>query len=280
MQQVVLNVKPKSTFEVPLSDGYQVYSGILAMIQQNDENVSSQIHDTRVNLISISGLLGSFAHSERKGHKKILIHENYKILIGITDPVQDDVFRSFVIPIMLDNAEIPLEQGKIVTESISDRKETFDSILKQAIESHAASISFHFVTPTCIQFRNSSITEMFPNRIAVFHSLLSKWNTTSPDFSHLDISRDDFGRYLIERPDAKTYKTHSVLVNTIFDKKKEHQRPIFKQGFTCCCTYQIDRNAPEKIKNGILALAYFAPFCGVGSSVARGCGHVEVQCER
>jgi CRISPR-associated endoribonuclease Cas6 len=137
-------------------------------------------------------------------------------------------------------------------------------------------IEFDFVSPTCIQYRNSKVTEMFPQRIAVFYSILSKWKQVCPVELSLGLERDDFGRYLIEQPDPRRYQTHSVLVNTVFDAKKEHARPIFKQGFTARCRYSFTSNAPVSIKNACVALAQFAEFCGVGSSVSRGCGQVKV----
>jgi CRISPR/Cas system endoribonuclease Cas6 (RAMP superfamily) len=53
-----------------------------------------------------------------------------------------------------------------------------------------------------------------------------------------------------------------------------------KQGFTGRCRYTFAKNAPEGLKNGIVALAKFAEYSGVGSSVARGCGAVAVEIGR
>ena len=60
------------------------------------------------------------------------------------------------------------------------------------------------------------------------------------------------------------------------DKKKGHARPKMMQGFTGRCQYIFTRDAPEGVRNGILALARFAEYSGVGSAVARGCGAVKV----
>jgi CRISPR-associated endoribonuclease Cas6 len=131
-----------------------------------------------------------------------------------------------------------------------------------------------FVSPTCIQYRNSKITEMFPHRIAVFYSILAKWNQICPERLRFGLVRDDFGRYLIEQPEPRSYKTHSVMVNTIFDRKKEHARPIFRQGFTSSCLYRFATKTPISVQNATVALALFAKFSGVGSGVSRGCGQI------
>ena len=78
----------------------------------------------------------------------------------------------------------------------------------------------------------------------------------------------------MEKPLA--YETHSVVVNTFVDKKKGHARPKMMQGFTGRCQYTFTREASEGMRNGILALARFAEYSGLGSAVARGCGAVKV----
>jgi CRISPR/Cas system endoribonuclease Cas6 (RAMP superfamily) len=49
-----------------------------------------------------------------------------------------------------------------------------------------------------------------------------------------------------------------------------------RQGFTGRCQYIFTRDAPEGMKNGIVALARFAEYSGLGSAVTRGCGAAKV----
>lgn len=134
-------------------------------------------------------------------------------------------------------------------------------------------IEVQFRTPTCIEEANE-ITTMFPHRGSVFRSLLRKWNATIPeersDELTLGMVREDFEANLIEKPDARTYDTNSVLVN-----RGEDGSPILAQGFTGSCTYKF-KDASEAIRTATTALARFGEYSGVGSSVARGCGSVEV----
>jgi len=69
----------------------------------------------------------------------------------------------------------------------------------------------------------------------------------------MDISRDEIARYVMEKP--LSYDTHSVMVNTVFDKAKGHPRPIFKQGFTGACTYLFAKDVPRDVRNRVLVLS-------------------------
>jgi CRISPR/Cas system endoribonuclease Cas6 (RAMP superfamily) len=92
----------------------------------------------------------------------------------------------------------------------------------------------------------------------------------------MNIERDEMARYIMERPYPSSYTTHSVMVNTVFDKFKGHYRPILKHGFTGKCSYIFTNDAPKDLKNAILILSKFAEFSGVGSAVSRGCGCVNI----
>ena len=167
-----------------------------------------------------------------------------------------------------------LEKGELRVEELASSTASFEDLVKSAGEIKEPCLDFEFKSPTCIQYRNSKVYEMFPHREAVFHSLLSKWNAVCPEELKMSMERDDMARYMMEKPLA--YETHSVVVNTVFDKVKGHARPIMRQGFTGRCQYTFTRDAPEGLRNGIVALARFAEYSGVGSAVARGCGAVKV----
>lgn len=279
MRQILITVRPKDAFEVPHSEGYQVYSALLALIKSVDPEFSEKIHSSSMRTMSIGGLNGNFEKSNKNGLKRLELEEEYTIRIGVTDPREEEFFQNLIYPILLERRNIALDKGDLCVERVEDRLVSHSDLLRKVAGYTNSTMEIDFLTPTCIQYKNSKVTEMFPQRIAVFHSILSKWNQVCPDGYRMDIKRDEFGRYLVEKPDVKSYTTYSVLVNTVFDKVKGHARPIFKQGFVGRCGYSFTPDAPNSFRNAIAILALFSEFSGVGSSVARGCGQVRIRLE-
>lgn len=275
---MMLTVRPTSDFEVPSSTGYQLYSALLAVMRSSNPEASGRVHDSEIGAIAVSGLSGTFGkEAKRPGNKMLCSKQTYRFHIGITDPSEIEIFQSLIQPLILEGMDIDLEAGSLFIEEVTSSTLTFEELMGEVSLYNGGAIEFAFMSPTCIQYGNSSVTEMFPHRVAVFNSLLSKWNHVCPEELKMSIERDEFARYLAEKPDAKSYDTHSVMVNTAYDLKRGHPRPIFKQGFTGRCAYRFMRDAPQDVRNAVVALAMFAEYSGVGSSVGRGCGWVRVQ---
>lgn len=282
-QKITLKFKPKTKFEIPASNGYQIYSALLARIKSDNEEISKHIHDSSIGSVSISGLNGRFRKGERPNYRTIVPENLYETKIGIIDPKESDIFRSLISQLIFliseESIAVELDGGDLEVTECHSEDESFEDIFRKIAEldGKTTSINVNFKTPTCIQYKNSKSFEMFPHRTAVFNSLLSKWNSVCPDELKMDLERDEISRYILEMPDANSYKTHNVMINTIFDKNKGHFRPIFNPGFTGKCTYAFSRNVPQDIRNAILILSFFAEYSGVGSAVSRGCGCVDVE---
>ena len=272
-------VRPCSSFPVPDSEGYSIYSALLNRMSESDEDTGRRVHGTDFSSISISGLDGSFKPSERDHHKTLPAGETYELKVGVTDPTEVAIFQSLLKPLIFDGKTIELTHGELeVMETVSN-SQSFKELAAEAARHVAGgieSISMEFLTPTCIQYKRSEITEMFPHRMAVFNSLASKWNRTCPEELSMEIERDELGSKLIEKPAARSYRTHSVVVNRVFDDSKGHRRPIFRQGFTGRCEYMFGNLNDEGFREEIVTLAHFGEYAGVGSAVARGCGTLEV----
>jgi len=276
-QKIILTFRPEAAFEMPISEGYQLYSALLAVMQKADPDMAKHTHDSPIGSISLGPLEGRFSRSGRAMHKAVSPAEKYNLQVGITDPKEVEIFRSIISPLVLREQNLHLEKGELRVEELASSSAGFEELLTPAGErtDGGPCIDIQFKSPACIQYKNTKVFEMFPHREAVFSSLLSKWNAVCPEKLKMSIDRDDMARFMIEKP--LNYETHSVVVNTVLDRTKGHPRPIMKQGFTGCCQYTFTKNSSGGLRNGIVALAKFAEYSGVGSSVARGCGAVAVK---
>lgn len=278
MRQVELTLQPTDSFAIPSADGYQVYGALLSALDEVAADVSERVHDSPLGSLHNSGLLGSFRGSDRKFHKRVDPGEEYHLSLGVTDPADQSVFEALADAFVFSGDSLDLSEGSMRVRDFASSNVTHRELLENAAATVADQpgsfeVEVRFRTPTCIN-ESGEITTMFPHRGAVFQSLLRKWNATIPgecnDELALGMSRVDFEANLIEKPDARSYETHSVLVN-----RGEDGSPILAQGFTGTCTYKF-KDASEAVRNAVTALARFSEYSGVGSSVARGCGAVEV----
>lgn len=274
MRRLELTVRPESRFPVPVSDGYSVYSALLNAVRSVDETVSERLHDSPLGGLHSSGLRGVFGGSDRSHHKTVLPNESYDLTLGVVDPDDESVFQTLVTSFVLRNDRLGLTDGSLRVEAFESENVSHADLLERAADTTDPTLSMKFRTATCIQ-EADEVTTMFPHRGAVFSSLASKWNRTAPETLELDVSRAEFHANLVEKPDPRSYDTHSVLVNRVEDDDG-NERPIFRQGFTGECAYAF-KNASASFENATTALALFAEFSGVGSAVSRGCGNTTVE---
>jgi len=245
----------------------------LGVLDDIDEQVSKHVHDSPLGSLHSSGLRGMFTGSDRPHHKLVRPNEDYRLTLGIVDPVDDEIFEALVSALVLDGDSIELTDGALRVESFESENATHETLLERAAAADDPTLDIEFVTPACIE-EAGDVTTMFPHRVSVFASLLGKWNRSCPDELELDLGRETIAASMIEKPDARTYDTHSVLVNRVGDG--EDTRPIFRQGFTGQVGY-VFKDASKSTRNALTALALFGMFSGVGSAVSRGCGAIEVE---
>ena len=274
LRRIELSLRADRRFAVPQSDGYSVYSALLALLQSSNEVTSARVHDSSIGSLHNSGLRGPFGSSDRSHHKLVRPNTEYTLSLGITDPEDEAIFEALVDALVLGNESLELTHGSLQLDSFESENTSHEELLSQVSALAEPSIEMEFRTSTCIE-EAGSVTTMFPTRTAVFSSLLGKWNTTAPDELELDVDRETLAASVIEKPDARSYQTHSVLVNRV-DSSDGNPQPIFKQGFSGSCTYEF-KNASDSVQNAVTALALFAEYSGVGSAVARGCGNVDVE---
>lgn len=276
-RNITVKARPKSEFAVPYSDGYSLYSALLSRINDHSPSTSKRIHDRDFSSISISSLDGPFRSSDRQFHKSVVDNELYKFQVGVTDTSEKEIFDALVKPLVLEEGSIDLTNGILRVQEFQSRSETFVELLDRGRAVDSSAVELHFTSPTCIQYKRSDVTEMFPHRVAVFHSLLSKWNQSVPDELRMDLDRDEIGENLIEKPNLNSLETHSVVVNRVNDQETGRKRNIIKQGFTGKCKYKIINEKNDGLKQKIFSLAMFGDYSGVGSAVSRGCGSMSVE---
>jgi hypothetical protein len=276
LRQVELSLHADERFDTPQSDGYSVYSALLALLESADEDVSARVHDSDIGSLHNSGLQGPFGEGNRSHHKRVLPDSEYRLALGITDPEDEAIFEGLVSALVLADEPLELTHGRLHIDSFESENTSHESLLSEAAAYDDPNIEIEFRTATCIE-EAGSVTTMFPTRTAVFSSLLGKWNNTAPDELELDIDRETLAASVIEKPEARKYRTHSVLVNRVDDSEGNAQ-PIFRQGFSGTCGYAF-KDASDSVRNAATALALFGEYSGVGSAVARGCGSVEVEIE-
>jgi len=274
LRRIELSLRADQRFAVPLSDGYSVYSALLALLQSSDEATSARVHDSDIGGLHNSGLRGPFGNADRSHHKLVKPNTEYSLSLGITDPQDQAIFEALVSSLVLADESLELTHGTLHLDSFESENAGHEELLSQASTFDDPSIEMTFQTSTCIE-EAGSVTTMFPTRTAVFSSLLGKWNNSAPETLELDVDRETLASSVIEKPDARSYQTHSVLVNRVGDSDGNPQ-PIFKQGFSGSCTYEF-KNASDSVQNAVTTLALFAEYSGVGSAVARGCGNISVE---
>ena len=210
LRRVEMTLRPERRFPVPKSDGYPVYSALLSVLEAVDEDVSAQIHDSQLGSLHSSGLLGRFGGSDRRHHKTVLPNETYRLSLGVIDPNDADIFQALVNAVVLDGDTLELTDGTLRVESFESENVTHAELLEEAESLDDPTLGVRFETATCIE-EADEVTTMFPHRVSVFNSLLGKWNSTCPENLELDLSREMTRSQVIEKPDADSYQTHSVL---------------------------------------------------------------------
>ena len=273
LRRTELTVQPNERFPVPQSDGYPVYGALLKVLDDVDEQTSAQVHDSSLGSLHSSGLQGIFGDSDRSHHKTVRPNEEYALTLGIVDPDDEAIFEALVTALVLEDESLELTDGAVRVERFESENATHEDLLERAAGLDDPTIGMAFRTPTCIE-EAGDVTTMFPYRGAVFPSLLGKWNWSCPRDLELDLVREDVLEHVIEKPDARAYDTHSVLVNRVGDGADT--QPIFRQGFTGECAYAF-KGASESVENAVTALGLLGEYSGVGSAVSRGCGAMEVE---
>ena len=276
VRQVTATLRPETRFPVPQSDGYSVYSALLSVLSEVDAGVGASVHDSALGSLHCSGLQGPFGGSDRPHHKTLLPGKTYDLSLGIVHSDDTEVFQTLVNGLVLRGEPIELSHGELRVERFESENATHGELLERASAYDDPEVEMEFRTATCIE-EAGDVTTLVPHRWSVINSLIGKWNQSCPSDLELDLDREAVLGGVIEKPDPRSFDTHSVLVNRVENADGEN-RNLFRQGFTGTCGYAF-KDASESVTNAVVALALFGEYSGVGSAVARGCGSISVSVE-
>lgn len=251
-----------------------LYGALLDVLSEQHEAVGRHVHDSPIGSLHHGGLQGPFGHSDRPHHKRLHPGETYRLTLGIVDPADQPLFEALIESLVFTRQTLPLSDGRVLAvESFESRRATPRELETRAAEASISAIEMQFETATCIR-EAGEVTTMFPHRVAVFRSLAARWHHVTPEDMQLPLTTEDLLRHVIEKPDTSSLQTHSVLVGWI-EPDDGDARPLFRQGFTGTCQYAF-KGAEESTVESVATLAAFGTYGGVGTAVARGCGHVQV----
>jgi CRISPR-associated endoribonuclease Cas6 len=273
MRRIELVLRPEADATIPTSDGYAVYGALLSLLDEAEPEAAEQVHDDAVGRLRNGGLDGRFGTADRRHRKMILEEERYRLNVGVVSDEDQPIFNALVQQLVLENRPLELVGTELQLESFESHQTTHRELADDTPDSPQREITFDFRSPVCIE-EAGEVTTMFPHRLSVFQSLAARWQRTAPEDCQFDLERRELLAGLVEKPDLSTLDTHSVLVNRVTTGDGE-TRPILMQGFTGRCSYAF-KDADPPLVDAVTTLARFAPYAGLGSAVARGCGCVEV----
>jgi CRISPR-associated endoribonuclease Cas6 len=267
-----ITCRPEEAGLVPHSTGHILYAGILDAIQRNDPELSSSIHSDQRADLALSTLKGEFDPRDRN-RKKVFDDTEYRFSLGLlnTEEAFKPLFKEFV----LQDERIALGDVDFLLTELESEEVAFDDLVSREAPERLA---FHFVSPTCIDYHGTGVTEMFPHREAVFTSLARSWSNHAPDEYTIQLDPEDLKRHVVEQPDERSYDTHNVIVTRKDRDDGEGTYPIKAFGFTGKVTYSF-KNANERLRHKLGILTRWAQYAGIGSHTARGMGNVNVEVE-
>lgn len=261
---IEIGLSPLRDFDIPYSHGYQVYSGILSMLDGSDE-----YHADDLGSFNLSRIKGDFGKGDRRYHNKLLQDNTYTLNLGVT---KDGVFGDIWEQAMQGGQRLELANGDVEFHVNKTHDYNHDQLIGKAEAYDDPEIQMEFVDGTIIERDRNDISEVHPDRWLVFRSLLERWKDSAPDRLQFDFTRDDiYANVIGHHPNGSaSIQEHNVVVAK--DGKNQAKQHCFSGEYV----YKFSQDTPEAIKNSVTALALFAPYCGIGRHVTRGFGTVEV----
>ena len=256
-----IKCRPEEQGLLPHSTGHLLYSAVLNSIEKTNPELSSKIHSTDDKKVSVTPIKGEFRKKDSK-RKEVFSDTEYRFFINL---INSEGFSELFSDFVLSDQEIDIAGESFTVTGMDTEEISWDDIMEKKTPRE---LMFNFMSPVCIKYKGSGVTEMFPHREAVFMSLLYSWNRQAPKKFHFDVDLEDLKKKVFE----KSFE-HSTA-NTVVTRKNKNRIKEF--GFTGRTAYGF-KDAPDKLKKKLAILARYAEYSGVGSHTARGLGNTQTE---
>lgn len=263
IKSLEVQCRPVENELIPHSTGHLLYSGILNSIRRHSPETSEKIHCSENARVSISPLRGEFRRKDRN-RKQVFDDTDYRFFLNIIDT--GDAFQPLFRDLILDGEKIKIGDGTLEVRSLSSEERNWDDFI---VEDTPRELFFHFMSPACIKYRDSGVTEMFPHREAVFKALENSWNRNAPEDYRFKIETEKLKRQVFEK--VFDHDTANTVVTRKDVESGKHQIKEF--GFTGKTIYGF-KDADTSLKHKLAILTHYAKYAGLGSHTARGLGNV------
>lgn len=268
INSIEITCKPYEDSLIPHSTGHLLYSATLNSIRKTNPELSKEVHSSKKSQMSVTPLNGEFDRKD-SNRKRVFQDTEYNFFINLIDSEGfQELFNDFVLS--GETLEIAGEDFKVT--GMNTEEITWQDMMEKK---DPKGLSFHFMSPVCIKYKDSEVAEMYPHREAVFKALENSWNRNAPEQMRFELDIEELKKQVNEKPERNKYgdpeyQTH----NTVVTRKKdgENRRQIKAFGFTGRTEYGF-KNASDQLKKKLAILTRYAKHAGLGSHTARGLGN-------
>ena len=253
LQSIVVELGAAKKGKPPATLGRAIHGCVLNWLSLGDAEIANQVHQSDVNPLSLSGLIGNrrqpFSESGDRFFFRIGLLDG-----SLINPLLSGINQWGNESLILGDFPFVIRQVYMIPNSHSLARGTdYYSLVNDAVISHQ--INLRFLSPT--SFRQKQGIQNFPLPGLVFDSLLRRWNLFAPKSLHFpEIEWEGL-------VSAFELKTHALRL--------EGGAEIGCQGWVKYVFSDVEKARIASI------LANFAFFAGVGRKTAMGMGQTELQ---
>lgn len=261
INSIEITCKPEEDSLIPHSTGHLLYSATLNSIKKSNPELSQKIHSSENTKVTLTPLNGEFDRKD-KNRKRVFSDTEYNFFINLIDI---EGFQELFNDLVLSGEGLEIAGEKFKITGMNTEEIEWPELMEKK---EPEGLYFHFMSPVCIKYKSSEVTEMFPHREAVFKSLEDSWNRNAPEEMQFEINTEELKKHVIEK--SYSHNTANTVVTRKKDRESKQQIKAF--GFTGKTEYGF-KNANDSLKKKLAILTRYAKHAGLGSHTARGLGN-------